>query len=544
MTAMAPLSRHIAEIFSKCELGRENLHDYQSFAVQFLLDNPFSALFIDLGLGKTCISLTTIVELLRRRLDDGPFLVIGPLRVVAQTWPTEIGLWRHTTGLSFKHIRADEIVDRVNAAGRAARAKIMADLTIEAVRLGQPTSDIRVLWKDEIAKYVATARRTVARRMILGDMMDNPATVYLLNREQVEFLVGALGKAWPFRTVIIDESSSLKDHKTKRFKALAKVRPLMTRMHQLTATPAAETYLHLFAQIYLLDLGERFGKSYTRFSETYFTQNHYSRTWKLRPGAEDEITKKIGDICLVMKAEDYLDLQKPISVVHKINMPLESVALYKEMESEFIVELPSGVEIEAETAAALSQKLLQMASGVLYETRMVPSDKDPDELVKKRVVHPLHSAKIEKLRQLFDEANGSPLLVAYHFESSLDRLRKEFPEGVVMDREGKCIPKWNKGQIPIMFVHPQSGGHGLNLQKGGHQIVFFDIPWSLELYLQFIGRLARQGQKLIVVIHHLVATGTLDEAVVEALRGKRDAQELLFTLLKRIQRKLRRTLSA
>ena len=382
--------------------------------------------------------------------------------------------------------------------------------------------------KDRIEK----ARLLASRKAVREHFHKNPATIHIINREQVEWLVGAWQKDWPFDTVIIDESSALKDHTTNRFKALKRVRPLIKRMHQLTATPAAETYIHLFAQIYLLDQGERFGKSITRFREEYFDHNPYAHSYKLKPGADLKIAEKIADITLTMKAEDHLSLEKPVMLMERIKMSAASQTLYDTLQSDFIVTLPSGDEIEAETAAALSQKLLQLSSGVLYETKLEDVD---GELKKRRVVHHVHDDKIEKLQTIVEESHGEPLLVAYWHESSLSRLQKAFPKSITMDREGNCIGAWNKGTIPMLLVHPQSAGHGLNLQHGGRRIVLFDLFFSLELYLQLIGRLARQGQKHVVMVHHLMCEGTVDEDVVAALIEKRDMQEVLFTLLKKIR---------
>jgi hypothetical protein len=506
-----------------------DLHKYQLMAVDFLMANPFSALFIDLGLGKSVISLTTIMRLVANMDLKGYVLVIAPVRVANETWPTEIGLWEHTAPLSYMHIRDDELVNYVNNAGAAERKLATEELKRKVERADYTRQ--RKLKTDE---RVENARRQAARRAVREQMKRSRATVHLINREQVEFLVDAWGRDWPYKTVFIDESSSLKDHKTNRFKALARVRPLMTRMHQLTATPAAETYMHLFAQIYLLDLGARFGKHITKFQAKYFDYNQWSRTYKIRPGAEDEIAQKISDITLTMKAEDYLDLKKPVMLIDKVKLTQDEVQMYETMVTESVIELPNGVEIEAETAAALSQKLLQMSSGVLYDTKLVADEWG--DLKPVRTVHHIHDHKIDKLRLIVEESEGEPLLVSYHFDSSKDRLLKAFPKAVVMDKKGDLIKDWNKGKIPMLLIHPQSGGHGLNLQHGGRRIVFFDIPWSLELYLQLIGRLARQGQKFIVFVHHLVAEGTLDLDVVSCLGVKEDAQEYLFTLLKKLQR--------
>lgn len=533
---MTSLPSYVNSLFDHVERGPEDMHEYQNTAVQFLIEHPFSALFIDLGLGKTCISLSAILHLVSR-FETNHTLVIAPVRVANDTWPMEIGIWRHTAPLSYVHVREDEVVERVNEAGRAVRMAIKQEVGEKALWEGLSREQIAPLIADAMKSEnnkarIAEARRVASAKAVREHFERNPAVVHIINREQVEFLVAAWGKAWPYDTVIVDESSSLKDHTTGRFKALKRVRPLIKRMHQLTATPAAETYLHLFAQIYLLDQGERFGKSITRFREEYFTYNPYSMKYKLRPGADQRIAEKISDITLTMKAEDYLSLEKPIMLMDRVSLSADQYRLYQQMQDDNLVKLPSGVEIEAETAAALSQKLLQMASGVLYET--VLDDDGRGGLKKRRVVHHLHDSKLEKLKELTEESHDETLLVAYWHEASLSRLTATFPKAVVMDKKGECIKAWNAGKIKMLLVHPQSAGHGLNLQHGGRRIVFFDIPWSLELYLQLIGRLARQGQRQVVMVHHLITSGTADETVVEALTEKRDAQEALFTWLKRL----------
>jgi len=537
---MSAMIEYIEQKFSEVVRGPEDMHGYQRTAVDFLLAHPFSALFVDLGLGKSVISLSTIMELVARDEIDY-VLVIAPVRVARETWPTEVGLWRHTAPLTYVHIRQEDVVDAVNAAGQAERKLIKQELeeklSWEGFTRDQIKANIAEKMKGlEAKERVEKARLTASRAAVRRHFRDNPATIHIINREQVEWLIDSWGKEFPYQGIIIDESSSLKDHTTGRFKALKRVRPLIKRMHQLTATPAAETYLHLFAQIYLLDQGERFGRHITHFREEYFSYNQYSREYKLRPGSAERIAEKISDICLTMKADQYLNLAKPVMIMDRIIMPDDQIALYRQMESEYVISLKDGSEVEAETAAALSQKLLQMASGVVYET--VLEDVGNGDFKKRRIVHPLHDHKIEKLETIVEESHGEPILVAYWHDASLARLKKAFPKAVAMDKQGACIKPWNAGKIPMLLVHPQSAGHGLNLQHGGRRIVFFDIPWSLELYLQLIGRLARQGQKQVVMVHHLITAGTLDEVVVEALSTKNDAQEYLFTLLKRIRNRL------
>jgi hypothetical protein len=514
------LRSYLASKFERVVRTADDLHDYQNDGAKFLEANPFSALFIDTGLGKTGITLYAVMNLVSR-FESNRILVIAPKRVANVTWPDEIAEWSFAAPLTYTLIRDEDVVEFVNAEGREARAWAKAEGKSE----------------EQIKLAVKTARKKASKIAIRKLTERNPATIHIVSKDNVEFLVDAWGRDWPYDTVIIDESSCLKDHRTKRWKALWKVRQLIKRMHQLTATPASESYVHLFGQISLLDGGERFGKDFTKFTERYFTQNKYTMKWKLRPGAEEEITAKIADICLVMKQEDYLDLQQPIFSTRRVHLAAEQMALYRQMEEELVVTLPDGSEIEAETAAALSQKLLQMASGVLYET--VLEEKEEGVFQKRRIVHHLHDEKIDELRELRDEIGGESMLVAYYHKSSLDRILAAFPDAKVMDKEGRLIPDWNNGKIPMLLLHPQSGAHGLNLQRGGRHVVFFDIPWSYELFYQFYRRLARQGQTLLVVIHMLITSGSIDEQVSECLRNKGDMQELLFRIIKRLRLKFR-----
>ncbi len=552
--------------FTDCILDRDNLHVYQDEAVSFLKANPFSALFIDLGLGKTVSSLTAILDLVCD-MEIGCVLVIAPLRVANETWPTEIRLWRHASSMTIQRIRDEDLIDEINAGATEARRilkvygtshpqvqvfvrrhRILA-LRKRAKRMGLTHHHITRYGKEHIEEamlkpvddkerkfFVAHARKEAAKVAVRSHKARNPATIYIINREQVEFLVNAWGRDWPYDTVIIDESSSLKDHTTKRWKALRMVRPFMKRMHQLTATPAAESYLHLWSQISLLDLGKRLGRTYTDFTENYFIHDKYTFGYEMREGAKETIAEKIADICLTMKAEDYLPLELPVMEVRHVTLEPKELDLYKQMERNSVVQIGER-EIEAETAAALSSKLLQLASGVLYETHY-EEDFETDDLVKVKTIHQIHDQKIADLKSLVDEVGGENLLVSYHFKSSLERLKAAFPKAVVMDREGTVVKRWNSGKVPMLLVHPQSAGHGLNLQKGGRHVVFFDLPWSLELYLQLIGRLARQGQTHVVYVHHIVARLTLDELVLSCLLHKKDAQEELFKMLKRIRKRL------
>lgn len=522
MSIFIDIEKWIKKRFEKVELYLENFHDYQHLAYDFLKDNPFSALFLDTGLGKTPVLLWLIRNLTFNDESEN-VLIIGPKRVVEVTWPDEILKWNFSVPLLHTVIRGDELVAKINKAGQVARANAKRD-------------GHEKLLQDAMS----SAARTKAAKMAVREMMfDRTTSIYLVHKEQVDFLVDAFGKDWPFDTVIIDESSSLKDCTTNRWKSLWKVRLLIKRMHQLTATPTSEGYLALFAQITLLDKGQRFGKSFPKFRDKYFTQNKWSFKYTLREGAEKEITDLISDICLVMKQEEYLpDLAQPVLSPHQVYLSPEQMELYKTMETESIVELEDGTEVEAETAAALSQKLLQMSSGVLYET--VLEEVGDGNFKKRRVVHHIHDNKIEALLQLREELNGESMLIAYYHQSSLDRIMKAIPSAVPMDKAGTCIKKWNSGKIKELLIHPQSDAHGLNLQKGGRHVVFFDIPWSYENYYQLYRRLARQGQKFIVVIHLLIAHGTIDQMVVDCLKEKGDVQEEFFKMITRWRAKIRR----
>ena len=469
--------------------GPEDLHDYQRTLVDFLLEHPKSAAFVDLGLGKT-VSALTVFDRLAQNFAFNKCLVIAPIRVARQTWPTELRKWRHLAGYDYSLIRGEDDDPEVIAAKAKDRPAVKEDL----------------------------------RRLALA----SSAPLHIINREMIDWLVDRCveRRSWPYDFVVIDESSSFKDHSSQRFKALAAMvkKDRIKRMHQLTATPVSENYLGLFAQVFLLDGGKRFGKTITHYRETYFTQNPYNYTFKIRPGAEEEITEKIADITIVQRAKDHLDIDEPTIVPRPVRLNPKERALYEKLEKDALAEMADGTVIEAVNAGALNSKLTQMASGAVYDAE--------------GNVHAIHDQKIEELKQIIDEARGRPILVGYWYRSSLARLQKAFPKATVMDRLGKVVKPWNDGKIPLLFGHPAGMAHGLNMQEGpGHLIAFFDIPWSYELYRQFIGRLARQGQANPVRVFVIQAEGTVDtDAIVPALNLKEDAQERLFARLQRLHR--------
>lgn len=503
--------------------NRKDLHAYQRKAVRFLYEVPFSALFIDLGMGKSVICLTLLADLIKEGWQ-GKALVIAPLRVAKATWPEEIKEWKQAAGIEYSLIRAEDDDDEIKAvwesAYRPEYARQRAVGETPAAAAGY-------------ARRAAAPVRQAAKELARQRQAMSEAQLHIINIERLEWLVAFWEKMgrehnlkWPYDTVIIDESSKFKDYTTKRYKALKKCLPRISRLHTLTASPAAESFQHIFAQIFLLDGGRRFGRYITHFMRRYFVDVWQGKKWKIKKGSEEKISAKIADICLVMKARDYreqLGIEDWLPVKRPIVLNDDMMERYDDFEKTMILKLDD-MRIEAVNGAALFNKLLQMTSGAVY--------------TEEKAVIPVHDEKIEALRELIDELQGEPLIVGYWFKSSLARLRKAFPKMAVMDKSGRCIPDWNAGKIPILAMQPGGAAHGLNMQKGpGHDIAWFDLCWSRELYEQLIGRLARQGQRQVVRSHHLMCVGTADEIVYDCLQDKGAGQERLFEYIRRARRR-------
>ncbi|QGH20211.1 SNF2-related protein [Clostridium butyricum] len=441
-------------------------HNYQEYAKEWIIEKPSSGLFLDLGMGKTVCTLTAVEELLYDYFDVAKVLVIAPLRVAEDTWISEVEKWEHLKNLK--------------------------------------TS--KVLGKEET--------RIIA--------LKENADIYVINRENVEWLVEYLGKGWFFDMVVIDEISSFKSPKSNRFKALKKVRPFIKKIVGLTGTPAPNGLLDLWSQVYLLDGGERLGKTLTGYRDRYFQPDKRNQTvifsWKPVEGAEDRVYEKLKDICISMKASDYLELPERINNSIMVQLPKIAEEKYKKLEKELLLPLEES-DVVANTAAVLTNKLLQMANGAVY---------DENGEVKE-----IHDAKLKALDDVIEAANGKPVLVFYSYKHDLDRLSKHLRnKDFRVLNTSKDIEDWNKGKIPIMLVHPASAGHGLNLQFGGNIIVWFGLTWSLELYQQANARLYRQGQQQSVVVNHIIAKGTIDEEVMRALENKEVGQETLLQAVK------------
>lgn len=453
-------------------MDEKNLHNYQKAGIEHILSNSHCGLFKDMGLGKTVTTLTAIKKLMFEELDISSALIIAPKRVAVTVWTEEVKVWDHLQNI-------------------------------------------------KISRIIGTEQQ---RKKALAQKAD----IYTIGRDNVAWLCGLYGGlSLPFDMLVIDESSSFKNHKSLRFKALKLAQPSFKRVVLLTGTPAPNSLIDLWPQVYLLDRGERLGKLITHFRQKYFTEGQKNGSivynYRLQKGAEMEIHKKISDICISMKTEDYLEL--PGSVINDINIdfPAELQKKYDDFEKEKIFELlekgEEGEEITALNAAALSNKLLQFANGAIYD-----EDKN---------YHEIHPLKLEACKEIVENAQGKPILIAWTYRHDMYRLtgylKAYKPRELKTERD---IKDWNAGKIRVLMMHPASGGHGLNLQKGGNIIIWFGQTWSLELYKQLNARLARQGQSEVVVIHRLVARKTLDMRVVKAIEGKDKGQEGLLAAIK------------
>lgn len=441
-------------------------HPYQQEATRRIIEDSHVGLFLDMGLGKTVATLTAIEELMHDRFEVRKCLVIAPLRVASLTWSDEVNRWSHL------NLRMSKII-------------------------GTAQERLKALKAD--------------------------ADVYTINRENVPWLVDTCADGWPFDMVVVDESSSFKNPSSKRFRALRQVLGEISRVVLLTGTPAPAGLPDLWSQIYLLDRGERLGRTITEFRERYLQpgmRNGYVvYSWLPQKGAENAVYMQIDDICISMTADDWLDLPDRIDNKINVELPDKARAFYEQLKRDFVAAVKTKdapVEITATSAAALSLKLLQAANGAVYG-----EDKN---------VFQLHDAKIDALREIVDSA-GEPIIVYYWFKHDKARLKKAFPDARELSTE-QDMRDWNDGKIPVLLLHPASAGHGLNLQKGGRIIVWFGLTWSLELYQQANARLHRQGQNKAVIVHHLVAKNTMDERVLQALIKKRVSQDDLIAALK------------
>lgn len=442
---------------------RYNPHEYQTYATNFILEHPVAAVLLEMGLGKSVITLTAIYELMLNRFEVQKVLVVAPLRVARDTWPAEIEKWEHLEGLTY------------------------------SVAIGTE------------AERLAALKR--------------PAHLYLINRENVDWLITKSGVPFDFDMVVIDELSSFKSHTAKRFKSLLKVRPMVKRMVGLTGTPSSNGLMDLWAEFRVLDMGQRLGRYITHYRNNFFVPDKRNQqmvfSYKPRPGAEDAIYRLISDITISMKSADFLKMPECIINEVPVSFSEKEWSVYQALKEDMVVDLKDE-EIDAVNAAALSGKLLQMANGAVYNEE-------------KEVIH-IHDRKLDALEDLIEGANGKPVLVAYWYNHDLQRIKNRFSVREI--KTSQDIKDWNNGEIPVAVIHPASAGHGLNIQFGGSTIIWFGLTWSLELYQQTNARLWRQGQNDTVVIHHIIAKDTIDEDVMKALRKKEKIQSALIDSVK------------
>lgn len=509
------------DVFADCIRSEDDLFDDQREAIEFAWERPFSALYLDVGKGKTVISYS-IIDRLWCRGYKGKFLIIAPIRVANRTWPYEPRLWSQLAYMTTNLIRVADDDPRLVAAYQHGYAH------------GKKRG-----YKPPMCQAIAARMQTKRKYEILESLVDSEDQIHVINREAVPWLVDLCLErgSWPYRVVFFDEASVLGDHNNEVYKAMKKVIGSIRRFHELTASPASQTYMRYFSQIYLLDGGERFGNHITPFRERFFIYNPYNRTYKLRDGAAEEIERLIVDIVLVQRREKNFQIS-----VRYIRLSPELMKGYRDFERDLILELPPDRTIDAVNRAVLSNKLLQYASGAVYD-REVMLDADGDPVLDshgvermRRFYHVLHDEKIEELKSLVDETLDEPVMVAYWYKSSLERLRKAFPKAAVMDAEGKLETQWNKRKFKIMLVHPRGVAHGLNLQHGGHHVALFDIFWPLDLFTQLIGRLDRQGQTHTVMVHLLSSVGTMDETVAANLQLLQTTEDAMFKRLQELRR--------
>ncbi len=437
-----------------------NPHDYQKYAIDFIEKNPQAAVLLECGLGKTSITLTALNDMMFDRFEVRKVLIIAPIRVCKNSWAAEIGKWDHLKGLTYSLVLG-------NREQRLAALRKKADL-------------------------------------------------YIVNRENVQWLIEETGMPFDFDMVVIDELSSFKNHQSKRFKALRKVRPFVKRIVGLTGTPCSNGLMDLWAQFRLLDKGERLGKRIGQYRDAYFTPDWNGFTYSPRPGAEKEIYGKIADISISMKTTDHLKMPELVSVSDPVIMSEAEIKAYRKLEKEYTLPLLHD-DVTAANAAVLCGKLVQLASGCVYDDGGTPTI--------------IHNRKLDALEDLLEAQNGKPVLVAYWYQHERERIKARFDVREI--KTDQDIADWNDGKIPVALIQPSSAGHGLNLQDGGSTIIWFTMPWSLELYQQTNARLWRQGQNAdTVVIHHLVAVGTIDEDIMDALESKDKTQSAMMSAVK------------
>lgn len=449
-------------------------HDYQKTAIEFIKKNKVAGLLLDMGLGKTVSTLTAANDLMYDEFEIGPVLVIAPKLVAETTWPDEVKQWEHLS-----HLRVSVIS-------------------------GNPQQRERAY--------------------------DQQADIYTVSRDNVVWLVDLMRKRkeQKFDFLVIDESSSFKNHRSRRFRALKKIHKTFKRVVILTGTPAPNGLIDLWSQYYLLDSGERLGRTIGDYRRNHFkpgmSRGHVVYEWNIQDlAAEEAIHERISDITLSMKSKDFLTLPERVDNIIELNLTSKERKVYEELEREYILEV-EGETVVADGGASLASKLLQLANGAIYV--------EPELEDEERTQVTIHDHKLDALNRIVDDAQGQPILVFYSFQSDAERIKKRFPKAEKVGDKDNVVKRWNDGEISMLLAHPASAGHGLNLQRGGHIAVWYGLTWSLELYEQANARLHRQGQDKTVVVHHLTISDTIEQKVMTSLQSKATVQDGLLQAIK------------
>ena len=513
--------------------ARKALRAYQVAAAEFVKRVKRGALFISPGLGKSVSTLTAFTDLIDD-LECGRVLVLAPPRVAKKTWPDEFAEWEHTHEHSYTHIQGS-IAQRRKLLQRPTSFHIMS---IEMMpwllkEMGGHAPDrakIKRILGGNFEPIEGESEADRIARRVQGLIAEGVPAHVLEGKDEdgVEKIAERAAKMenkwrppthFPYDAIVIDESSKVKEHNTNRFRALRLMARRVQYMLLLTGTPAANGMTDLWAQLFLIDFGERLGQNITAFRDRWCKENYNGHGYHVQKHAVDIIEQRISDVVFTLHEDDYAELPPRMYNTIKLEFDDKTEKKYRDFERSYVLELADEGKLTVQNGAAMMSKLAQLASGCCYD-----ADK---------VEHEFHDVKLDALADLVDELNGEPLLVAYAVKSDIRRMMKRFPQAELFGKDPKTQDRWNAGEVPMLLVHPQSAAHGLNLQHGGCNAVWFGLTWSLENYIQLNKRLHRSGQKRPVMIHHLVVEGTVDEDAMEALAGKHDMQESLLNALKK-----------
>lgn len=510
-------------------LNESDMHGYQKRMVDWIVNKKSVGIWADPGLGKTCAALTAIQKL-RKNFEIYRPLIVAPLLVSQTVWPDEINKWSHLQGMSCTNLYWPETQENSYVYSMIAREGLDS-------QSWKSIADTKKAEKERIA--VLKAQDAIIGKYYrewLKFMFSHPSALYTINREQIYLLARVMYQDWNFDTVILDEASSFKNSSSFRWKALKAVRGKINRLIELTGSPASRGLLDIWAQIWLLDQGGALGRSFTSYKQQYFNKSFDGYNWEIRDGAKEQIYKRIDPLCIALLEEDYLKLPRLVKVQHPLVLPEKAQKIYDELERDYFVSLDDET-VAASHSASLHNKLRQICNGAVYTDGTIEDPDSPHARLVKHGKGPknwkvVHDEKIDVLKRIVEEAAGQPVLIGYHFKHDGWRIEKAFKEAQRLDSPEK-IAAWNRGDIAIAIGHPASMGHGLNLQDGGHIVIWFGFTWSLELYEQFYKRLRRQGQVHPVIMHHIFIDNKTERAMQECLVKRKTTEDDLKEAMKK-----------